>query len=465
MAVYLYYHLNPKKKITTGPGFRNSGFETQPDPKASHTQAEGIFLNGFLAKKRTKIRLSWLLVSLCILSIFLIVPLARTIQEFVADRWGRSLFGYSVILVVGGAFLALLYTLIFRLRIRSVTNYFWLLLVTALYIYSTLKLWSVPEEAIHFLEYGLLGFLLFRALKFHTKDVGIYFIAFFIGCLVGIFDEILQWIVPLRIWDIRDVGLNALSSGLFQVGLWLGIRPKGISSRMSLESFRTLSILLMGNVVLFGLCLSNTPNRVSAYTKALPGLSFLETEEPMNRFRYTHVDPDVGEFHSLLSHEELRDRDQQGSVVHGKILREWKNRAYKEFVRSYYPFKYPFLYELRAHVEIRDNALQNAHVAEDDENRKFFYLMAYKENIILEKYFSQTLRRSSHRWKKKQANSIRRLIDPSTPYESPIRFGLVYPWSEMTMWISNLVFLLVLLAVNVTLFLTRKSRAKLFAFR
>ncbi len=394
--------------------------------------------------------------SLCILSIFLIVPLARTIQEFVTARWSRSLFGYSVILVVGGAFLALLYTLIFRLKIRSATNYFWLLLVTALYIYSTLRLWSAPEEAIHFLEYGLLGFLLFKALKFHTKDVGIYFIAFFIGCLVGIFDEILQWIVPLRIWDIRDVGLNALSSGLFQVGLWWGIKPKGISSRIRLRSFRTLSILLTINVILFGLCLSNTPDRVSAYTKAFPGLSFLEKEEPMNRFKYTHVDPDIGEFHSLLSLEELRDRDQQDPVGHGKTLQEWKNRAYKEFVRFYHPFKYPFLYELRAHVEIRDNTLRNAQIAEDDEKRKSFYLMAYKENLILEKYFGQTLSKSPHRWKKKQAESIKHLIDPSTPYESPIRFGLVYPWSEMTMWISNLVFLLVLLTVNVYFFLTRR---------
>jgi len=119
---------------------------------------------GGLRRRRIGPRLfSWLLVSLCILSIFLIVPLARTIQEFVASRWSRSLFGYSVILIVGGTFLALVYTLIFRLKIQSVTNYFWLFLVTALYIYSTLKLWDAPEEAIHFLEYGLLGFLLFRA--------------------------------------------------------------------------------------------------------------------------------------------------------------------------------------------------------------------------------------------------------------------------------------------------------------
>jgi VanZ family protein len=413
-------------------------------------------LKSFLARRRTKILSAWLLVSLCILSIFLIVPLARTIQEFVAGRWSRSLFGYTVILVVGGAFLALVCILIFRQKIRSVTNYFWLLLVSALYIYSTLKLWDSPEEAVHFLEYGLLGFLLFRALKFHTKDVGIYFTAFFIGCLVGIFDEILQWIVPLRIWDIRDVGLNALSSGLFQVGLWRGIRPKGISSRMTPGSFRTLSILLMVNVILLGLCLSNTPNRVSAYSKTFPALSSLEEEEPMNRFRYTYEDPDVGEFRSLLSLEEIRGRDEQGSMVYGKTLREWKNRSHKEFVRSYHPFKFPFLFELRTHVEIRNNALRNAQVADDDEKMKSFYLMAYKENLILEKYFGQTLRRSPHRWKKKQVNTIERLIDTGEPYKSSIRFGLVYPWSETILWSSILVLSLVLLAINIYLARTRK---------
>ena len=48
----------------------------------------------------------------------------------------------------------------------------------------------------------------------------LYLAALSIGCLVGTFDEVLQWMIPDRFWDFQDIGLNALSSGLFQLALW-----------------------------------------------------------------------------------------------------------------------------------------------------------------------------------------------------------------------------------------------------
>jgi len=325
-----------------------------------------------------------------------------------------------------------------------------------LYLYTTLKLWENPVEAIHFLEYGLLGFLLYRALKIRTKDVGIYFIAFLIGCLVGILDEILQWIVPFRYWDIRDVGLNALASGLFQVGLWKGIRPRGILPRIKLRSFRTVSIFLAANIILLGLCLSNTPDRVSTYTKTFSVLSGLEKQERMNRFKLKHDDPDIGKFHSLLSIEALKNKDRSVAVVYGKTLKEWKNRTYQDFTGFFTPFKFPFLYEFRTHVEIRNNDFQNAQDVEDEEKKERYYLGAYKENLILEKYFGQTLQKASYRWNKNKINSIQSLIDPDAPYNSPIQFGLVFPWSEKILWISILGYLIALAALNVFLFCSRK---------
>jgi len=183
---------------------------------------------------------AWLWFTLCTLAIFLIVPLARTIQSFVQDRWGRSLFGYTVLVVAGGTFLTLICFLYFRLKIRSPSNYIWLTIITGIYIYFTLKLWKVPVEAIHFLEYGLLGFFLFRAFRFTIKDKSIYLSAFLFGSVVGIFDEIIQWMVPLRYWDIRDVGLNSLSTALFQIALWKGIAPKIISQKINPKSVRIL---------------------------------------------------------------------------------------------------------------------------------------------------------------------------------------------------------------------------------
>lgn len=396
------------------------------------------------AKHRRGRLISWILVFLCISAILLIVPLARTIQRFVEAHWGRSLFGYVVLAAVGAAFITLTLYLLFRLKIRSPSRYIWLLLVSAAYVYSTIRLWRVPVEAIHFLEYGLLGFFLFRALKYDIRDRSIYATAFLIGSFVGIFDEILQWIVPLRIWDIRDVGLNALSSGLFQIGLWKGIRPKGILPRIKPQSLRILSLCLGANILLLGLCQSNTPPRVSSYTKQLPALAFLEKEEPMNRFKHRIEDQQIGEFHSLLSPEELLQQDRQKAQENGRILESWKEKNHQEFKRFFHPLRHPFLYELRFHVEIRNRSCREAEKAKHMDKKKRFFQIAYKENLILEKYYGRTLAASSYRWDKELLAQAEEMIDKSIRYKSPISFGPVFPWSEKTMWILIFGFLITL---------------------
>ena len=186
---------------------------------------------------------AWAWVALCSLAIFSVVPLARMIQDFVSSRWGRTAFGFAVLAGVAAAFLGMLYLLFFRLKIRSGPRYLWLTAVLGLYIYFTLKLWRAPEEeAVHFLEYGVLGFLLFRALSITIRDKTIYVTTFLAGSLVGTADEILQWLMPGRYWDSRDVGLNALAAGLIQVAIWKGIRPALISDKSGPRSLRRVSI-------------------------------------------------------------------------------------------------------------------------------------------------------------------------------------------------------------------------------
>lgn len=421
-----------------------------------HEDIKGLILKNPQGKRRTKIFFSWSLVFLCILAIFLIVPFARTISIFVSTHWGDSLFGYLVLFVSGGTFLVLLFVLFFRLKIRSFSNYFWLSLVTSLYIYFTLKLWEVPVEAVHFLEYGLLGFFLFRALRFHMNDRCIYFIAFLSGSLVGTFDEILQWIVPLRLWDIRDVGLNALSSGLFQIGLWKGIQPRRIFPKIRAKSLKTLSLLLSINFVLLGLCLSNTPQRVSAYTKIFPALSFLQKEEVMNKFRKKHVDSEIGDFYSLLTLAELKIEDRENFSHNAQIIKEWKNRDYEEFLHNFHPLMFTFLYELRTHLDIRDKNFKGAQKTEDKDIKKKFFFRAYKENLILEKYFGQTLQNASIKWGKDQSKQVESYIDKSSWYSSPSSFGLFLSFSEKTMWTAIIGFLFILALFNLFLFRSQK---------
>ena len=77
-----------------------------------------------------------------------------------------------------------------------------------------LEVWA---ERVHFLQYGLLGLLVSRAYKISSFKVFLASGLFIMS--VGLVDEIIQWYLPNRYGDIRDVVMNSLG-GLS--GLWLG---------------------------------------------------------------------------------------------------------------------------------------------------------------------------------------------------------------------------------------------------
>jgi VanZ family protein len=396
--------------------------------------------------KRKKL-LAWLWVSLCSLAIFLIVPIARTIEKFVSAHWGRSLFGYAVLAAVGVAFLFLLHFLVFKLKIRSPSNYIWLTAVAGLYVYFTLKLWRAPEQAIHFLEYGVLGYFLFRALSLSLQEKGIYLVAFLSGSLVGIFDEILQWMIPERYFDFRDIVLNALAVGLFQVALWKGIKPKIIGERIGRKSIRTTSLLFAVNLLLLGACASNTPDRVAQYVERFPLLSWLLKEEPMNEFTQKHEDPDVGIFYSRLSVDLLKQTDEVQGDHYAQVLRDWNDKDYAQFLSMHNPLIHPFLYEMRVHIFRRDKKEEEAEKARNEKARREAIFVSYKENLILEKYFTSALRKSSYAWSPAKKKSIEALVDKAKPYRSPVSAGF-FRITEKTVWLTIILILIALAVVN-----------------
>jgi len=384
------------------------------------------------------------------------VPVARTISSYVETHWGISLFGYSVLFVVILTFLLCLYFLWYRLKIRALPNYIWLASISLIYIYFTLKLWRRPEEAIHFLEYGLLGYLLFRALRHHIPDKTIYLAAFLIGGTVGIFDEILQWIIPRRYWDFRDIGLNALSVGLCQIAIWKGIRPKLPSPRVELRSVKIISCLLAANLVLIGLCLYNTPHHVKSYTKLLPFLSFLKKEEAMSEFKFKHKDPEIGAFFSRLTLIELAKTDRERAEEYGLILAEWRPKKYGDFLISFPGWAHPFLHEMRVHIFRRDRRFSLAKKTDHPEERRDNLFISYKENLILEKYFGKTLQKSPYKWPKNMVEQIKTEIKEDAFYRSPVSAAFFIPLEGIKLW--GIIFLLLLILFLSNLWISRHSQ-------
>lgn len=233
-------------------------------------------------------RASWLSVFLCTAAIFSTVPLARHVQKYVNDTIGRDIFTYIVLFIVSSLFITLLYVFVFRLRIKSKSQYAWLIISSGAYIYTTLQLRKYPEEAVHLLEFGLLSYFLFNALSHQIRDWTVYITTSLCVLFIGTTDEFIQWVTPGRIWDYRDVGINALASVFFVLAVSKGIKPEIIHGPVKRISVNLLAGILTINLLFLGLCLSNTPDAVKHYTAVFPDLSWLTQEETMSEYGQEH---------------------------------------------------------------------------------------------------------------------------------------------------------------------------------
>ena len=335
---------------------------------------------------------SWLPVVLCSVIIFATIPFARSFQKLVYSTIGREFFTYFVgVTVISGAVI-LLYFLIFRLKVRRRSQYIWILICAGLYLYNTIQLDKHPEEAVHFLEYGILSYFIFRALGRSIRDTTVYISALFFVSFIGTMDEFLQWMMPQRFWDLRDIGLNVFAGGVCLLGIWKGISPDMINNPVSKFSVKMLAGIITANLLFIGLCLSNTPDIVKRYTAVADSLSWLRDEESMTEFGFMHKDGDIGILYSRFMIEELKDADINKGGYYGEILKSDIERGmdHDDLITAHPLYKDNFLYEFLIHLARRENNLlktiENDHT---DTSRPAF--IALKENLILERYFGNTL--------------------------------------------------------------------------
>jgi glycopeptide antibiotics resistance protein len=382
---------------------------------------------------------------------FLTIPFARAVQKYVAMHLGRSAFGYAMLAVIGGSlFLIGFYSRKRQTERLSIGNFLWILGVAAIYVYFTLRLWKNPEESVHFLEYGLLSYFAYSALTCHVKDITVFFSASLLVLFVGTLDEIIQWLVPGRFWDIRDVGFNFLGGVLLQIAVCMGFRPKSIAGPVKAKSIRILSAISAAVILLLGLCASNTPYRISLYTDKLPSFSYLRTNHAMmGDYGYKHRDSTIGIFYSRYSKEDLRKQDRLKRIHYSDILNSTDTLEYGRFLWRYNPFTNPFLYEMRIHLYRRDRYM----VLVEGGQRSGAALeknatIAFRENLILEKYFGETLRKSRYRWTFGENEFIGFHADTEGGYESPVSSDLFTLFSERQLWAFILGLLTVLFIVN-----------------
>ena len=203
-----------------------------------------------------------LAVSAWILVILTAIPFVRGLSELFAEHWPIELLGGAVMLVIAGATVWALTILRRNAGRLGAADVAWLVTVCVTFIVWAVRLMPTPQETVHFVEYGVLAVLLHRALRLRVEDAGVFAVGAAIGTLVGTVDEFVQWVVPGRQWDFRDLLLNGGTSVLVQLALWrLAPAPR---PGIRIESIRLLCRLAAAQVILLALCFSATPQRVEA---------------------------------------------------------------------------------------------------------------------------------------------------------------------------------------------------------
>src|SRR6056297_3651775 len=369
--------------------------------------------------------LSWGYVVLWSALTFVTIPFVRYGVTFVKQRWGSEVFTYVVAACVLLAAVSALYA---TRRRWSLSSFVWLSGIAGLVIYLAFGLADgSPEEAIHYVQYGVLSLLLFRAFSHRVRDYSIYLAAAVVGTLVGMMDETLQWLVPGRYFDLRDILLNMKAVVLVQIGIAAGVRPKMISGRPDLVSVRRLCYLSAVMLGYLGLCLQNTPDRIAWYASNVPGLGGIDPDRSiMVEYGYLHGDAANGFFRSRLKVEDLRRASMERADEGRRILDQYRERErYQEFLVLYSPLADPFLHEARVHLVRRDSHMRRASNAEQSDAQAQYFATAYWENRIVEEYFGGVIEGTSYKWTAEQAAKVKAAADVSRPYHSAVSKHLI----------------------------------------
>ncbi len=366
---------------------------------------------------------AWAAVAGWLLLIWGAIPLAGALRELVAGRGGRHLFLWATLLALAAVGVRLLRAA--ARRGLTPARLLVLAAVAALFVGLVWSLRDSPEEALHSVQYAVLGTLLFRALDRHPGGLAGYAAAAMAGIGLGIIDELIQWLVPGRTFDYRDLGINGLSAvlALVAVGAVQGYRP--VRRRARLRDWRPVLLLAAADLLLLLFCLSNTPELQGRYARLLPAAASLD--EVTAEYGHRHVDAVAGVFRSRLDRVELARQDRERVSEVAAILDRYAGEEqYRAFLARYPAHRDPLLVEARVHLFRRDRYAFLADQAKDDTDlRQQYARIAMGENRIMETVFPTVLGHSGYRWPETMRATLATWAGPAAPYQSPVSSELI----------------------------------------
>lgn len=369
---------------------------------------------------------------------YVTVPYVRVGVTYVSQNMGSGIFTYTVAVLVVLAAVWALYSIRHRLTVWSCL---WLVGIAGLIVFLAFGLaGESPVEAVHYVQYGTLSILLFRAFSHRISDYSIYVAVTLTGTLAGMVDETIQWLTPDRFFDLRDVWLNCKATALVQIGLAAGIRPKMISGWPGWASMKRVCLLGAVTLGYFGLCLQNTPERVAWYAQSVPGLGFVNPlHNVMVEYGHLHGADTPVSFRSRLTLEELG----QAASRHAEPDAPDLDFIHDREIEADYSFRAllltnVFLYEGRLHQLRRDQRLVRAEESDNAGRKAQDFAAAYWENAILQDHFSEVAQGTRYEWSPEMASEVRAAADLSQAYHSSISTHLVVAFNARQLALLSL---------------------------
>jgi len=170
----------------------------------------------------------WLTVFLYVGFIFSTLSAVPGVWNDLSAKYGR-MPKYALYCVFAISLTICLYRMIWRVKKRYMSHYILFTAAILGYAYLFWSLFKLPVEQVHLMEYGFLSYLVYLAAK-NGNLLKTYIKVFLLVASIGYIDELIQFFLPDRRYDIKDVLVNALSGllGIFLIHS-LGIGAKSES--------------------------------------------------------------------------------------------------------------------------------------------------------------------------------------------------------------------------------------------
>jgi hypothetical protein len=152
----------------------------------------------------------WFWAFAVIIAIYSTLGLAGKLAAFLRDR------NLLDSIYVFGFFLAVIAIIGSGMKMRVGIYEIWVVLgIVAVYGMVSVRFFLSPEERTHLFEYGIVAILIYQALLERRRSGrrirSPALLAIGVTALLGWIDEGIQMLLPNRVYDIRDVGFNALA--------------------------------------------------------------------------------------------------------------------------------------------------------------------------------------------------------------------------------------------------------------